>query len=436
MHPFDAVKNVPLDVPLPSTLLEIAQKFEHSAIQDVYQAVKTELAASGILTTIRPKSRIAVAAGSRGVANIALIVKAVVDTFLEHGFQPFVTPAMGSHGGGTAEGQIEVLSSYGITEAYLGVKVLATMDVKQIGQAAGGPRFYQDILSASADHTFLINRVKPHTDFHGALESGLTKMAVIGLGKRYGANEMHEWGAAGFRNYLVPAARIYEQHSNIIGGLALVENAYEETARIQALRMAEIGKEKEMQLVEDARQKMGSLAFQNIDVLVVKELGKNISGTGMDTNIIGRLMIPREKEFPSEANIAAIAVLDLTVETHGNASGIGLANVTTRRVFDKIDWHATYTNSLTSGIFGMQRASLPIVMPDDRMAVQTAVRGCGKKAEDARIVCIDSTLRLERMWISPNLKPEAQQKPNIEIQKEIPLAFDALGFLQSPWELG
>lgn len=435
MAAFDDVKKVQLDIPLPGMLIEITQAFEHSPIQDVYQAVKAELAASGLLEKIAPRSRIAVAAGSRGVANIHTIVKAVVDTFLQQGFEPFVTPAMGSHGGGTAEGQIDVLASYGITEAFLGVPVRATMEVNEIGQVPEGPKFYQDTLSAAADCTFLVNRVKPHTDFHGLLESGLTKMAVIGLGKKYGANEMHEWGAAGFRNFLVPAARIYEAHSNIIGGLALVENAYEETARIEVLHISEIGREKEMQLLEDARRRMGSLALNNIDVLVVKELGKNISGTGMDTNIIGRLMIPREEEFPSKANIAAIAVLSLTKETHGNASGIGLANVTTRRAFEQIDWHATYTNSLTSGIFGMQRVSLPIVMPDDRVAIQAALRGCGKRPQDARIVFIDSTLRLDRMWISPNLTQEAQQAQNISIHREIPLSFTTQGNLFSPWKL-
>jgi hypothetical protein len=435
MAAFDDVKRIELDIPLPSMLLEIEQAFEHSPIQDVYQAVKTELVASHILEKIPPRSKIAVAVGSRGVANIRTIVKAVVDTFLQCGFEPFITPAMGSHGGGTAEGQIELLASFGITEESVGVPVQATMEVKEVGQIPCGPKLYQDTLSAAADYTFLINRVKPHTDFHGPLESGLTKMAVIGLGKRFGAAEMHEWGAPGFRNFLVPAARIYEAGSNIIGGLALVENAYEETDRVQALHISEIGMEKEMQLLEDARRKMGSLAFENIDVLVVKELGKNISGTGMDTNIIGRLMIPREKEFPSAANIAAIAVLSLTEETHGNATGIGLANVTTRRVFEQIDWRVTYTNSLTSGIFGMQRVSLPIVMPDDRMAIQAAIRGCGKKPADARIVMINNTLRLERMWISPNLKDEAERNRRITLLGEIPLTFSPAGNLCRPWEM-
>lgn len=435
MSAFDDVNRIHIDVDLPSKVFELTQTFDHSPIQDVYQAVQGELASSGILDHFSQNCKIAVAVGSRGIANLPIIVKAVVDTFRQHHFDPFVTPAMGSHGGGTADGQIEVLASLGVTEAFLGVNIAATMEVREVGQIPGGPKLYQDTLSSSADHTFMIGRVKPHTDFHGPLESGLTKMAVIGLGKKTGATEMHEWGAAGFQNFLVPAARIYEANSNIVGGLAVVENAYDETTKIQALPISEIGKEKEIQLLEDARRRMGTLAFKDIDVLVVRELGKNVSGTGMDTNIIGRLMVPREKEFVAEANIATIAVLDLTTETHGNASGIGLSNVTTRRVFEKIDWHATYTNSLTSGIFGMQRVSLPIVMPDDKRAIQAAVRGCAKKPEQARIVWIENTLRIDHMWISPSLMSDAQQNGRISILSEIPLLFNSSGKLMSPWKM-
>ncbi len=201
------------------------------------------------------------------------------------------------------------------------------------------------------------------------------------------------------------------------------------------LHISEIGKEKEMRLLEHARRAMGTLAFENIDVLVVRELGKDISGTGMDTNVIERLMIPREAEALSKANIATIAVLDLTEETHGNASGMGLANVTTLRVFEKIDWHVTYTNALTAGIFGMQRDSLPIVMPDDRMAIQAAVRGCGRKPETVRMVLIDNTLRTDHMWISPSMRSDAEQNPRIAILNEIPLAFTPAGTLKSPWRM-
>lgn len=435
MSAFQDAQNVQLDIPLPATLHEITCAYDHSTIQDVYQAVRAEMAASGILERVAPKSRVAVAVGSRGLANLSLLVKAVVDAFRQRGCDPFITPSMGSHGGGTADGQIEMLASLGVTEETIGAKIAATMEVREIGKIPDGPAFYQDTLSAAADCTFLIGRIKPHTDFHGPLESGLTKMAVIGLGKKVGATEMHEWGASGFQRFLLPAARLYEAHTNIVGGLGVVENAYDETTVIQVLFASDIGADKEMQLLNTARQKMGSLPFKDIDVLVVRELGKNISGTGMDTNIIGRLMIPREKEPGSAANIATIAILDLTDETHGNASGVGLANVTTLRLFEKVDWFATYTNSLTSGIFGMQRVSLPIVMPNDYKAIQAAVRGCGKKPAAARIAFIENTLQLSTLWISPTLQPDAAQNARVTFRREVPLAFTPTGALRSPWSL-
>lgn len=428
-------QRVQIDVDLPAALWEVTQSFEHSPIRDVYQAAADELNGSGILDRLAPGCRVAVAVGSRGIANLPVIVKAVVDTLRRRGFEPVVTPAMGSHAGGTAEGQIELLAGMGVTEEAVGVRVLATMEVKPIGQIPGGPHLYQDEVSASAGVTFLINRVKPHTDFRGPLESGLAKMALIGLGKKTGATEMHDWGAAGFQKFLQPAARIYEANTNIIGGLGLVENAYDETAVIRALSMAEIGAQPEMDLLETARKQMGSLGLANIDVLVVRELGKNVSGTGMDTNIIGRLMIPREKEFGGQENIAAIAVLDLTAETHGNALGMGLANVTTLRVYEQIDWHAMYTNALTSGIFGMQRVHMPIVMPDDRMAVQAAVRGCGRSPDQARIVFVQNTLRVDHLWVSPSLRKDVEQHSNMSIRGETPFDFSTDGKMLSPWQM-
>ena len=199
--------------------------------------------------------------------------------------------------------------------------------------------------------------------------------------------------------------------------------------------MAEIGAQPEMDLLETARKQMGSLGLANIDVLVVRELGKNVSGTGMDTNIIGRLMIPREKEFGGQENIAAIAVLDLTPETHGNALGMGLANVTTLRVYEQIDWHAMYTNALTSGIFGMQRVHMPIVMPDDRMAIQAAVRGSGRSPAQARIVFVQNTLRVDHLWVSPSLRPEVESHANMTILGETPLDFSTDGKMLSPWQM-
>lgn len=427
----------PLDFPaaLPATLLAVEQRFDAPQATDVAEAARRALAESGLLDPIAPGASVAVAVGSRGIANLPLIVKAVIDRLRQAGADPFVIPAMGSHGGATAEGQRTMLAELGVTPASIGAEIRATMEVTPIGQLPDGPPLFQDVLAAAADHTLLINRIKPHTDFRGKLESGLAKMAVIGLGKQRGAALMHGWGAAGFQRFLAPAARIYEANTNLLGGLAILENAYEQTAEIIGLRAAEIGGPREVELQARAKRLQASLPFPEIEVLVVRQLGKNISGTGMDTNIIGRLMIPRQPEDFGGPDVAVITVLDLSEATHGNAAGIGLANLTTARVARKIDWQATYTNAVTSGIFGMQRVSLPITLASDQQALQVAVRCCGRSPETARLVFIHNTLTLDRLWVSPSLRPEVEAHPNLTIIEETPLEFLADGSMRSPWSL-
>jgi len=309
------------------------------------------------------------------------------------------------------------------------------MEVIQVAQIPDGPALFQDVISVAADHTLLINRIKPHTDFRAGIESGLAKMAVIGLGKQRGAEAMHAWGAEGFKRFLSPAARLYETGSNLLGGLAILENAYDETAEFVALPASEIGGIREAKLQEKAKALMPGLPFPEIDALVIRQIGKDISGTGMDTNIVGRLMIPRQPENFGEIDIAVIAVLDLTDRTHGNGAGIGLANVTTARVAKKIDWDATYTNALTTGIFGMQRVSLPITMSNDKRAVEVAVRGCGQSYELARLVFIEDTLTLDRFWVSPSLRTDVETHPRLAIVEETPLDFSSEGMMISPWQL-
>jgi hypothetical protein len=350
--------------------------------------------------------------------------------------KPYVVPAMGSHGGATAEGQKEMLAQLGVTEASAGVEIRATMEVKQIGQLADGPPLYQGLDSAAADHTILVSRIKPHTDFRSHLESGPSKMCVIGLGKQHGAALMHAGGGANFQRYLEPAARIYSENTNFRGALCPLENAYDETAQIAGLTAADVGCDPEVRLLEKAKKLMASLPFPEIDVLVVRALGKNISGTGMDTNIISRLLIPRQPEAFGNVDVAVITILDLTEETHGNAAGMGLANVTTARVANKIDWVATYTNCITSGIFGMYRVALPITLPDDARALQVSVRGCARPWDDARMVMIRDTLTLDKLWVSPNLRKAVEDHPRLNVVGEVPLKFDAQGVMKSPWEMG
>lgn len=426
-----------LDFPadLPDSLLSIKQTFDAPDVGDINAAAKRALKEGGLLARMKPGASVAVGVGSRGIANLPKIVKATIEGLREAGLQPFVLPAMGSHGGATAEGQKTMLAELGVTEASVGAEIRATMEVKEIGRIPDGPPLFQDLISAGADHCLLISRVKPHTDFRSHLESGPSKMCVIGWGKQHGAAIMHGGGGANFQKYLAPAARIYEKNTNFVGALAVVENAYDGTAKIEGLTADKVGLEPEENLLKEAKALMASLPFPEIDVLVVRNLGKNISGTGMDTNIISRLLIPRQPEAFGKIDIAVIVVLDLTEETHGNACGMGLANVTTARVVNKIDWISTYTNTITSGIFGMYRTSLPLTMPDDRAALQVAMRGCARPWADARIVFIQDTLTLDHMWVSPNLRQAVDAHPRLTIQEETPLQFDTFGNLRCPWAL-
>ncbi len=419
---------------LPEMLLEVEQHFDAPRIDDIPAAVRSALANSAPMQRIKPGMRVAVGAGSRGVTNLPAIVRTVVEEIRALGAHPFVFPAMGSHGGATAPGQIEMLASLGVTPESVGAEILATMEVKQIGKLPDGPPLYQDVNAAAADATFLVNRIKPHTDFHGQLESGLAKMTVIGMGKDTGAQAMHLYGGRGFIRFLAPAARIYAANTNLVGGLALIENAFGETAEAHALDVSEIGTAVETALLEKARGLMPRLPFDAVDILVIKEIGKNFSGTGMDTNVVGRIMIPRTPET-HQPDVAVIAVLNIAEESHGNAAGIGLGNVTTLRAVNRIDWVATYTNSVTSGIFGMQRVNVPITMADDRRALEVALRCCGEPPEQARWVWINNTSKLRRLWVSPNLRAAVEADPHLRLVAEAPLRFNEHGRLLSPWEM-
>jgi hypothetical protein len=435
MHLLTQIQSLDVSAALPATLLAVEQRFDAPRVDDVAAAARAALDQSGLLERIAPGASVAVGVGSRGIANLPLIVRAVIDHLRAAGAAPFVFPAMGSHGGATAEGQRMLLAELGVTPERIGAEVRATMEVREIGQLPDGPALFQDLISAAADATLLINRVKPHTDFRGRIESGLAKMEVIGLGKRHGAVRMHALGVPGFQRFLASAAQIYAARTNVIGGLAILENACDQTAAIIGLAGQEIGGPREAQLLVRAKELMASLPFPAIDVLVVRQIGKDISGTGMDTNIIGRLMIPRQPEDFGGPDAAVIVALELTEATNGNAIGLGLANVTTARLAGQIDWAATYTNAITAGIFGMWRASLPITMPDDRRALQVAVRCCGQPEADARLVLIRDTLTLDRLWVSHSLRPAVEAHPRLAITEEVPLAFDADGTMTRPWRL-
>ena len=435
MKLLEQIQALDFPAPLPEKLLVVEQRFDAPQVADITLAAREALESSGILGRMQPGQTVAVGTGSRGIANLATIVRAVVDRLKEAGLKPYVVPAMGSHGGATADGQRQILAELGVTEETMGVEIRATMEVKQIGQIVDGPPLYQGVDSMAADHALLVSRIKPHTDFRSHLESGPSKMCVIGWGKQFGAALMHAGGGANFQKYLEPAARIYETNTNFVGAICPIENAYDGTAEIVGLLDTEVGTAKEAALLEKAKELMASLPFPEIDVLVVQELGKNISGTGMDTNIISRLMIPRQPEAFGKVDVAVIAVMDLTEETHGNVAGLGLANVTTARVAQKIDWVSTYTNCITSGIFGMFRVSLPITMPDDKRTLQVALRGCARPFDEARMVFIRDTLTVDHLWVSPNLREAVEEHPRLTLLDEVPLAFGVKNNMTSPWAL-
>lgn len=433
MNILDQIKELDFPAPLPDTLLSVTQKFDAPKVEDMPTATRD--AVNKLAASMKPGSTVAVGVGSRGIANLPLIVRNTIDRLKELGMQPFIIPSMGSHGGATADGQVEVLTNLGVTGAEMGVEIRASMEVKEIGQIDNGPPLYQDVNAFDADHCILVSRVKPHTDFRSHLESGPSKMCVIGLGKQFGAAIMHTGGVPAFQTYLAPASRVYERNTNFAGAVCLVENAYDETAIIEGLTAAEVGLEPEARLLELAKEYMASIPFPEIDVLVIKQMGKDISGAGMDPNITGRLMIPREPENFKGPDLAVITVLDLTEATHGNATGIGFADVTTARLAEKIDWRVMYMNGITSGIFGCRRNHLPITMPADKQALEISLRVCGQPQETARMAFIQDTLNLDHLWISPSLKQVAEEHPNLEIVEEIPLSFSENGTLQHPWDM-
>lgn len=425
-----------LDFPanLPKSLLSVHQTFDTPQVDDLHAEVGKALTESGIMAKMQPGDTVAIGAGSRGIANLAEIVRAAVDHLKAAGMQPYIVPAMGSHGGATPEGQKEILAGMGVTPQAMGVEIRATMEVAEIGRIPDGPAVCQGRDSMAADHAILVSRIKPHTDFRSHLESGPSKMCVIGWGKQAGAAMMHAGGGRNFQKYLQPAARVYEANTNFRGAICPVENAYENTALIAGLTAAEVGTQKEVDLLVKAKAYLAQIPFAAVDVLVVRDLGKNISGTGMDTNVISRLMIPRQPEEFGSVDVAIITVMDLTEETHGNVSGLGLANVTTARVFQKIDWIATYTNAITSGIFSAQRSHIPLTMPTDETTLWTALRICAEPQDAARMVFIRDTLSLENFYVSPNMRELVEAHPRLHIVEEVPLSFEN-GVMTSPWQL-
>jgi hypothetical protein len=409
------------------TMRSVRWRADAVRVADVAAAVTAEM--DGLLSLAKDEPKggsIAVAVGSRGVANIEIVVRTVVTRLRAAGYDPFIVPAMGSHGGATAAGQAEVLASYGITEANIGAPVRATMDTVVIGEVDGVP-VHLDSHVAEAGRALLVCRIKPHTDFSGSIESGAAKMAAIGLGKQSGAQAIHRLGILGLRQTMPAVARIIASRV-LLGALTLVENQFDETALVRALRPTEIGSHAETELLELARAALPNLPSEDIDVLIVDEMGKDISGAGLDPNVTGRWLVNGLPE-PGHRQVRCLAVLGLTEASHGNAIGIGLADFIPARLAEQIDLEPFYMNVLTAGWAGLRRGRLPLVLPTDLDVVRAALAASGR-GHDARVVWIRDTLHTGVCSVSRALWSELESKPELSlVGTEYELPFDADGGL-------
>lgn len=355
--------------------------------------------------------RIAIGLGSRGVAEIPRIARCLVDLIKAAGGEPFVIPAMGSHGGATPHGQLDVLDGLGIREETVGCPVRATMDTVSLGQTASGLTVYTDRMGAEADGLFIINRVKIHTDFHGKHESGLMKMLAIGLGNQTGAEQLHNQGVHGIRDLMPEIAGAVIKKGNLIAGIATVEDGYHRPVKLELLPRDQI-QQREPELLAYSRTMTPGLPVDDIDVLIIDTIGKDISGAGMDTNVIGRWRIAGEPE-PDAPRVKSLVALDLSTASHGNATGIGLADCTVRRLLDKIDFPLLTQNVLTSGF--LERGKIPLVFETDQAAIEAALmsayRADAALRAQARVMRITDTLDLQTLWVSPALLADVQNSP-------------------------
>lgn len=421
----DIIKELLKDVPLPR-MVKIRQTFNADEILDVSAALSTALVDSGQLKQIKPGMNIAIAAGSRGVAQIATLVRTTVAEVKKQGANPFVVPAMGSHGGATAAGQAEVLAHLGITEEYVGCPIVSSMEVVEITRLPNGMPVYIDKNAYQADGIIVINRIKPHTAFRGPNESGLVKMITIGLGKQKGAESCHAYGFKHMHSLIPAMAQEMLKLAPIMFGIATVENAYDHVAKVIVAGAAELI-ETDRQLLIEAKAAMPRIEFSPIDVLVIEEIGKDISGDGMDPNITGRYPTPYPTGGPE---VSKMVVLDLTEKTGGNANGVGTADFTTRRLVNKTDFQSLYANGITSTV--VRPNAIPMTLDCDLDAIRAAVKTSNAlDLSKVRLVRIKNTLQLGEIMISEAMLPDALSLANVTICSEpFEMQFDEQGNLK------
>lgn len=395
-------------------LQRVRQQFSNGGMEHVNDHVREELSCFNSFELAGKE--IGLAVGSRGISNLVTIVREMVAYIKERGGAPFIFPAMGSHGGATAEGQQSVLEALGITEQRMQCPIKATMDVIELNDEGLAARVYMDAMAYRSDGIFLINRVKPHTAYHGDYESGLVKMAVIGVGKHQQALALHEKGVEGLKNQMPALGERILASGKILGGLALVEDAYDQTMQVKALKSSEILPQEPF-LLKSAKQHMPSLPLEDLDLLIVDEIGKNISGTGMDSNIIGRNYIYGEPEPPG-VNINQIIINDLSGKSQGNAVGMGLADVITDKLYHKINFQKTYENVYTSTF--LSRAKVPVTAKNMEEALEFSFRAIGKgKTNNLRIARIKNTLHLNELYLSSAAAERTPAKTRV-LQQHVP----------------
>ena len=382
----------PLEVPAPPAVPDI-ERGAHDATLGAFRS------------TVTPGMTIAVGAGSRGLTGRVELIRGTISALRELGAEPFVVPAMGSHGGATAEGQVQMLRDLGITEESVGAEIRATMDTVVVAHTESGTPVHLDANAAGADRFLPVNRIKPHTCFRGPVESGCMKMAVVGFGKQPGAALVHSCGPIEMRDRLLAACAALRGTGRLLGGIASIESTAGDVVQITGLGADDVGTDLEHELTEHARALVPALPFDEIDVLIIERGGKDISGTTMDPNVTGRFWVPGLDDL-QKPRVSSIVLLDLTDVSGGNALGIGFADFIPASLANKLDFRKTYINCFTAGPAGMRRARLPMVLPDEEACVKAALSMCGRgPTEPKRVVRIESTLHLTSCLVSDSLLP-------------------------------
>ncbi|MBO1003972.1 lactate racemase domain-containing protein [Pseudogracilibacillus auburnensis] len=397
------------DIPLPK-MTKVRQHFGNKQIDNLEQAMRSKLLKDHIVEKIKPGMDIALAVGSRGIDRLPELTAVTVKFLKEMGANPFIVPSMGSHGGATAEGQKAVLAQLGVTEATAGCEIRSSMEVVKLGELPNGLPVYLDKYASKADGIVVINRVKPHTAFRGRVESGVMKMISIGLGKQKGAEACHQLGFKYMAENVPAMANMIMEKKPVLFGVATVENAFDKIAEVEILAAEEI-EEKEVELQQLAKSLLPKLHFEQLDVLVIDEIGKNISGDGMDPNITGRYPTPYAHGGPE---VNKMVVLDLTPESEGNANGVGTADYTTKRLVDQMDLEATYANGLTSTV--VSPTKIATTLNNDKMAIQAAVKTCNiLDFSKVKMVRIKNTLEISEIEVSEALLDHVRNHPDMEV---------------------